>query len=92
VSESAFETPARKYPVLFGRDVVQGAVVLAYDNTVLLYFPDDFPRGRYFYVFFWTDIHPVSGESGTLDQLKALVDSFEVKASPLGAVSKGCGV
>jgi len=94
VSDSTFQAPARTYPVLFGTEIVHGpisALDSQQDNTVLLYFPDDFPLGRYFYVFFWTDIHSVGSQPGTLEDLKTLVDSFEVRASPVGAPSKGCG-
>jgi hypothetical protein len=62
VSETRFEAPARSYPVVFGRRLVRGPLPpldTEQDDTVLLYFPDDFPSGRYFYVFFWTDIHGV---------------------------------
>jgi hypothetical protein len=94
VSESSLDAPTRSYPVLFGRELVRGSVAgldTQQDSTVLLYFPDDFPRGRYFYVFFWTDIHAVGAQSGTLDELRTLVDSFEIRSSPAGAASKGCG-
>lgn len=94
VAETTFQSPVRSYPVLFGREVVRGALTALdteQDSTVLLYFPDDVSGWRYFYVFFWTDIHAVGAASGTLDDLRALVDSFELRSSPAGAPSKGCG-
>ncbi len=93
VSESRFESPARPYPVIFGRRLVRGPLPpldTEQDDTVLLYFPDDFPRGRYFYVFFWTDIHGVGEKPNDLAELRALVDSFEVRSSPVGAPSGRC--
>lgn len=93
VSESKFQSPARAYPVIFGRRLVRGplpALDTEQDDTVLLYFPDDFPRGRYFYVFFWTDIHVVGERPNDLAELRALVDSFEIRSSPVGAASRGC--
>lgn len=93
VSEARFESPARPYPVTFGRRVVRGPLPpleTAQDDTVLLYFPDDFPRGRYFYVFFWTDIHAVGEPPNDLAELRALVDSFEIRSSPVGTASPGC--
>ncbi len=93
VQETRFEAPARSYPVMLGRALVRGPLPpLDTDqhNTVLLYFPDDFPRGRYFYVFFWTDIHAVGAQPESLDGLRSLVDSFVIDASPLGAPTTGC--
>jgi len=91
VSESSSEAPARSYPVLFGTDFMRGIVTTQYDNTVLLYFPDDFPKGRYFYVFFWTDIHFDGERSESLGELRTVVDSFDIRTSPAGAPSPGCG-
>lgn len=93
VRESRFEAPARSYPVIFGRRLVRGPLPpldTEQDDTVLLYFPDDFPRGRYFYVFFWTDIHGVGEKPNELAELRTLVDSFEIRSSPVGAASGGC--
>jgi hypothetical protein len=93
VSESKFQSPARAYPVIFGRRLVRGPLPpldTQQDDTVLLYFPDDFPQGRYFYVFFWTDIHVVGERPNDLAELRALVDSFEIRSSPVGAASRGC--
>jgi hypothetical protein len=94
VSVSRFEAPARSYPVAFGRRLVRGplpALDTEQDDTVLLYFPDDFPAGRYFYVFFWTDIHTVGEKANELGELRMLVDSFEVRSPPVsGATSRGC--
>jgi hypothetical protein len=93
-SESRFEAPARSYPVTFGRRLVRGPLPpldTEQDDAVLLYFPDDFPAGRYFYVFFWTDIHVVGEQPNVLAGLKTLVDSFEVRSPPVvGAASRGC--
>ncbi len=94
VSESRFEAPARSYPVTFGRRLVRGPLPpldTEQDDTVLLYFPDDFPAGRYFYVFFWTDIHVVGEKANDLGELRTLVDSFDVRSPPVaGATSRGC--
>jgi hypothetical protein len=94
VSETRFEAPARSYPVVFGRRRVRGPLPpldTQQDDTVLLYFPDDFPAGRYFYVFFWTDIHGVGETPNDLEALRTLVDSFEIKSAPVvGATSRGC--
>ena len=93
VSETRFEAPARSYPVIFGRRIVRGPLPpldTEQHDTVLLYFPDDFPNGRYFYVFFWTDIHTVGERANDLAELRTLVDSFEVRSSPVGATSRGC--
>ena len=92
VDEATFQSPARSYPVLFGTERVRGSfpgLDTQQDSTVLLYFPDDFPKGRYFYVFFWTDIHGVGDSAVALDELRALVDGFEVRAAPTTA-SQGC--
>jgi hypothetical protein len=94
VSESRFEAPARSYPVVFGRRLVRGSLPpldTEQNDTVLLYFPDDFPTGRYFYVFFWTDIHVVGEKPNDLAALRTLVDSFEIRSAPVvGAPSRGC--
>ena len=93
VSESRFEAPARSYPVIFGRRIVRGPLPpldTEQHDTVLLYFPDDFPSGRYFYVFFWTDIHTVGERANDLAELRTLVDTFEIRSSPVGAPSRGC--
>lgn len=93
VSESRFVSPARPYPVTFGRRLVRGplpALDTEQHDTVLLYFPDDFPSGRYFYVFFWTDVHVVGERPGDHAELRMLVDSFEIRSSPVGAASRGC--
>ena len=93
VSEDTFVAPARVYPVLFARELIRGPLPplnQVHDNTVLLYFPDDFPAGRYFYVFFWTDIHAEGAQPNSLTELRTLVDSFEIKSSPVGAPSRGC--
>jgi hypothetical protein len=93
VEERTFQAPARTYPVLFSRERVAGPLPglgQQHDNAVLLYFPDDFPKDRYFYVFFWTDVHGVDGQPLALSGLQTLVDSFSIKSSPAGAPSKGC--
>src|SRR5712691_8079843 len=94
VNETRFDAPARSYPVMFGRRLVRGALPpldTQQDDTVLLYFPDDFPAGRYFYVFFWTDIRGVGEKPNDLEGLRTLVDSFEIKSAPVvGAASRGC--
>jgi len=93
VEERTFQAPARTYPVLFSRERVAGllpGLEQQHDNAVLLYFPDDFPKDRYFYVFFWTDVHGVDGQPLALRGLQTLVDSFSIKSPPAGAPSKGC--
>lgn len=93
VSESRFVSPARPYPVTFGRRLVRGplpALDTEQHDTVLLYFPDDFPSGRHFYVFFWTDVHVVGERPGDHAELRRLVDGFEIRSSPAGAASRGC--
>jgi hypothetical protein len=93
IREDTFVAPARRYPVLFSRERVSGALPLlhrVHDNVILLYFPDDFPAGRYYYVFFWTDIHAEGDQPNSLTELRTLVDSFEIRSSPVGAPSRGC--
>jgi hypothetical protein len=93
VQETRFDSPARSYPVLVSRTPPSGplpARQTQQENAILLYFPDDFPRGRYFYVFFWTDTHPAEEEPASLTELRNIVDSFTVNATPTTA-SKGCG-
>ena len=90
VSQDVFDPSGRGYPVLFGTALVKGLITTQQDNVVLLYFPDHFPKGRYFYVFFWTDIHTESARPVALDELRGIVESFEITSSPLGAASKGC--
>lgn len=94
VSVGRFDAPGRSYPVAFGKRLVKGPLPLLdteQHDTVLLVFPNDFPAGRYFYVFFWTDIHLVGERPNDLGELRTLLDSFEVKAPPVaGAPSRGC--
>lgn len=92
VGESSFQSPARTYPVLYGTRLVKGALPpldTQQDDLVLLYFPDDFPQGGYFYVFFWTDIHAIGDRPVELTELRSIVDSFAIRSSPTTA-SKGC--
>ena len=94
VSVGQFDAPGRSYPVAFGRRLVKGSLPLfdtEQHDTVLLVFPNDFPAGRYFYVFFWTDIHFVGERPNNLGELRILLDSFEVRSPPVvGAASRGC--
>jgi hypothetical protein len=94
VTVGQFDAPGRSYPAAFGRRLVKGSLPLfdtEQHDTVLLVFPADFPAGRYFYVFFWTDIHFVGEQPNNLGELRILLDSFEVRSPPVaGAVSPGC--
>jgi hypothetical protein len=94
VSVGQFDAPGRSYPVAFGKRLVKGPLPpldTEQHDTVLLVFPSDFPAGRYFYVFFWTDIHTVGEKANDLGQLRTLIDSFEVRSPPVaGAASRGC--
>jgi hypothetical protein len=93
--ETSFEDRGHTYPALGYRERVPAAVSaldVQQDTIVLLVFPNDFPAGGYFYPFFWTDTHLASAPTGSLAELQALVASFTVKSSPLGAPSKGCGL
>ena len=94
VTVGQFDAPGRSYPVAFGRRLVKGpvsALDTEQHDTVLLVFPNDFPVGRYFYVFFWTDIHVVGASPNNLGELRILLDSFEVRSPPVaGAASRGC--
>ena len=93
--ETSFEDGGHTYPALGYRERVPGAVSaldVQQDTIVLLVFPNDFPAGGYFYPFFWTDTHLASAPMGSLADLQALVASFSVKSSPLGAPAKGCGL
>ena len=93
--ETTFEDAGHIYPALGYRERVPGpvpALDVQQDTMVLLFFPNDFPAGGYFYPFFWTDTHLASAPSGSLEELRALVGSFSVKSSPVGAPAKGCGL
>jgi hypothetical protein len=93
--ETSFEDQGHTYPALGYRERMPAAVSaldVQQDTIVLLVFPNDFPAGGYFYPFFWTDTHLASAPTGSLADLQALVASFSVKASPLGAPAKGCGL
>lgn len=93
--ETSFEDAGRTYPALAYREHVPGAISaldVQQDTVVLLVFPGDFPAGGYFYPFFWTDTHLASVPSGSLAELHALVGSFSIKSSPVGAPPKGCGL
>jgi len=93
--ETTFEDGGHVYPALGYREHIPGAVSaldVQQDTIVLLVFPNDFPGGGYFYPFFWTDTHLASASTGSLADLQALVASFSVKASPVGAPAKGCGL
>ena len=95
VVETSFEDNGHVYPALGYRERVPGAVSaldVQQDTTVLLVFPTDFPAGGYFYPFFWTDTHLASAPTGSLAELQALVASFAVKSSPVGAKARGCGL
>jgi len=93
--ETSFEDGAHTYPALGYRERLPGpipAMDVQQETIVLLIFPSDFPAGGYFYPIFWTDSHLVSAPAGSLAELQALVQSFSVKASPVGAAAKGCGL
>ena len=94
VTVGQFDAPGRSYPVAFGKRLVKGPLPpldTEQHDTVLLMFPSDFPAGRYFYVFFWTDIHIVGEQPNNLGELRVLLDSFEVRSPPVaGAASRGC--
>jgi len=93
--ETSFEDSGRTYPALGYRERLPGplpAMDVQQETIVLLVFPNDFPAGGYFYPIFWTDSHPASAPAGSLADLQALVASFTVKSSPLGAPAKGCGL
>jgi hypothetical protein len=95
IIETSFEDAGHVYPALAYRERTPGAVSaldVQQDTVVLLVFPNDFPAGGYFYPFFWTDTHLASAPSGSLEELRALVASFSVKSSPVGAPPKGCGL
>jgi hypothetical protein len=95
IVETSFEDSGHTYPALGYRERVPGAVSaldVQQDTIVVLVFPSDFPTGGYFYPFFWTDTHFASAPTGSLAELQALVASFTVKSSPLGAPAKGCGL
>jgi hypothetical protein len=93
--ETSFEDRGHTYPALGYRERVPGAVSaldVQQDTIVLLLFPNDFPAGGYFYPIFWTDTHLASAQTGSLAELQALVASFSVKSSPVGAAANGCGL
>jgi hypothetical protein len=95
IVETSFEDAGHTYPALAYRERVPAAISamdVQQDTVVLLVFPADFPAGGYFYPFFWTDTHLASAPTGSLAELRALVGSFSVKSSPVGAPAKGCGL
>ena len=95
IVETSFQDAGHTYPALAYRErvpAVVSAMDVQQDTVVLLVFPTDFPASGYFYPFFWTDTHLASAPTGSLDDLQALVASFSVKSSPVGARSKGCGL
>ena len=95
IIETSFEDAGHTYPALAYRERTPGAIPaldVQQDTVVLLVFPNDFPAGDYFYPFFWTDTHLASAPTGSLADLQALVASFSIKSSPVGASSKGCGL
>ena len=95
IVETSFQDAGHTYPALAYREhvpAVISAMDVQQDTVVLLVFPTDFPAGGYFYPFFWTDTHLASAPTGSLSDLQALVASFSVKSSPVGAPAKGCGL
>lgn len=95
IVETNFQDAGHTYPALAYRErvpAVISAMDVQQDTVVLLVFPTDFPAGGYFYPFFWTDTHLASAPTGSLADLQALVASFSVKSSPVGAPAKGCGL
>ena len=95
IIETSFEDAGHTYPALAYRERIPGAITaldVQQDTVVLLVFPNDFPAGGYFYPFFWTDTHLASAPTGSLADLQALVGSFSIRSSPVGAPSKGCGL
>ena len=93
--ETSFEDSGRTYPAFGYRERLPGpnpAMDVQQETIVLLVFPGDFPAGGYFYPIFWTDSHLASASAGSLAELQALAHSFSVKASPVGASAKGCGL
>ena len=93
--ETSFEDSGRTYPALGYRERLPGAIPamdVQQETIVLLFFPSDFSAGGYFYPFFWTDSHLASTPTGSLAELQALVRTFSVKSSPVGAAAKGCGL
>jgi hypothetical protein len=95
IVETSFQDAGHTYPALAYRErvpAIVSAMDVQQDTVVLLVFPTDFPAGGYFYPFFWTDTHLASAPTGSLEELRALIGSFAVKSSPVGAPSKGCGL
>jgi len=95
IVETTFQDGDHTYPALAYRErvpAVVSAMDVQQDTVVLLVFPPDFPAGGYFYPFFWTDTHLASAPTGSLAELQALVASFSIKSSPVGAPAKGCGL
>jgi hypothetical protein len=95
IVETSFQDAGHTYPALAYRERVPATVSamdVLQDTVVLLVFPTDFPASGYFYPFFWTDTHLASAPAGSLGDLQALVASFSVKSSPVGAPAKGCGL
>ena len=93
--ETSFEDSGQTYPALGYRERLPGpipAMDVQQETIVLLVFPGDFPASGYFYPIFWTDSHLASAPTGSLAELQALVQSFSVKSSPVGARAKGCGL
>ncbi len=95
IVETSFQDAGHTYPALAYRErmpAVISAMDVQQDTVVLLVFPTDFPAGGYFYPFFWTDTHLASAPTGSLADLQALVASFSIRSSPVGAPAKGCGL
>jgi hypothetical protein len=91
VREAQYPGPRRTYPVLLARQRISAAAVEGQeDHAVLLYLPEDLARGRYFYVFFWTDVHLAAEPPAPVKELERLVDSFTVLGPPAGATARGC--
>jgi hypothetical protein len=92
VKRLQYPGPKRTYPALLSVEPTSTAGIAGrYDNIILLYLPDDPVPGSYFYSFFWTDIHLALDPRAPVTALEDLVNGFTILASPVGAVSRGCG-
>ncbi len=92
VKRGQYSGPKRTYPALLSVESTNTAGIAGrYDNIILLYLPDDPGPGTYFYSFFWTDIHLALDPPAPVTALQDLVNGFTILASPVGAVSRGCG-
>lgn len=92
MSETPFTTGGRSHPSLTYRETMPSGVAgvdQVHDGRIVLFFPEDFPRGGYYYVFFWTDIHFTGQDPIVLTELEQLVSTFVVSGPPT-TPSRGC--